>query len=219
MLAASRLLLGVGEGGGFPAATRAVAEWFPVDERATAMGIINAGTAVGAVVAPPLIALVLVHPSWFHLSSWRWVFFLTGGLGLLWTIWWWRNYFPPRESVGEIAVAQTPTIALPELLKHKEILGVVGAKFLSDAAWYFYLFWLPKYLFDAHHLDIKASGQYRLDSLCGVRRRLPVRGRAFQLAAGARLQRQLRAQSSRLAQARRSCRGSCSCRMLRPWGG
>src|SRR3954471_21779210 len=63
-LAASRLLLGMGEGGGFPAATRAVAEWFPVNERATAMGIINAGTAVGAVVAPPLIALVLTQVHW-----------------------------------------------------------------------------------------------------------------------------------------------------------
>src|SRR6187397_1816746 len=59
MLATSRLLLGIGEGGGFPAATRAVAEWFPVRERSTAMGIINAGTAVGMVVAPPLIALVI----------------------------------------------------------------------------------------------------------------------------------------------------------------
>ena len=59
MLMASRFLLGLGEGGGFPAATRAVAEWFPMKERATAMGIINAGTSVGAVIAPPLIALVL----------------------------------------------------------------------------------------------------------------------------------------------------------------
>ena len=59
MLAASRFLLGLGEGGGFPAATRAVAEWFPTQERATAMGIINAGTAVGAMMAPPLIAVVL----------------------------------------------------------------------------------------------------------------------------------------------------------------
>ena len=64
MLATSRLLLGVGEGGGFPAATRAVTEWFPVNERATAMGIINGGTAVGAVVAPPLIALVLTRVHW-----------------------------------------------------------------------------------------------------------------------------------------------------------
>ncbi len=61
MLAVSRLLLGMGEGGGFPAATRAVAEWFPVTERSTAMGIINAGTAVGGVVAPPLLALVITH--------------------------------------------------------------------------------------------------------------------------------------------------------------
>src|SRR5271165_5610529 len=70
-LAASRLLLGMGEGGGFPAATRAVAEWFPVNDRATAMGIINGGTAVGAVVAPPLIALVLTY------ANWRWIFFIT----------------------------------------------------------------------------------------------------------------------------------------------
>src|SRR5436309_14463610 len=80
-LAASRLLLGVGEGGGFPAATRAVAEWFPVNDRATAMGIINAGTALGAVVAPPLIAVVLTNANWLNLAPWRWVFFLTGALG------------------------------------------------------------------------------------------------------------------------------------------
>src|SRR6185436_11774084 len=61
MLAASRLLLGVGEGGGFPAATRAVAEWFPVKERSTAMGIINAGTGLGCILAPPLIAWVITH--------------------------------------------------------------------------------------------------------------------------------------------------------------
>jgi ACS family hexuronate transporter-like MFS transporter len=60
MLAASRLLLGIGEGGGFPAATRAIAEWFPIQERSMAMGIINGGTAVGAVIAPPLIASVIL---------------------------------------------------------------------------------------------------------------------------------------------------------------
>ena len=73
MLAVSRLLLGMGEGGGFPAATRAVAEWFPVHERSTAMGIVNAGTAVGGVVAPPLLALVVTN------ADWRAVFYLTGG--------------------------------------------------------------------------------------------------------------------------------------------
>src|SRR5215471_14340981 len=82
MLAISRFLLGVGEGGGFPAATRAVAEWFPTQERATAMGIINAGTAVGAMVAPPLIAVILSY------TNWRWIFVVTGGLGILWTLAW-----------------------------------------------------------------------------------------------------------------------------------
>jgi len=89
MLAASRLLLGIGEGGGFPAATRAVAEWFPVQERSTAMGIINAGTAVGGVVAPPLIALVLTS------ADWRTVFYVTAVVGALWAVWWYRDYHPP----------------------------------------------------------------------------------------------------------------------------
>jgi len=82
LLATSRFLLGMGEGGGFPAATRAVSEFFPSDERATAMGIINAGTSVGAVAAPPLIVLILLH------SSWRWIFVITGAFGLFWTIAW-----------------------------------------------------------------------------------------------------------------------------------
>ena len=68
-LAISRFLLGAGEGGGFPAATKAVAEWFPARERSTAMGIINAGTAIGAVVAPPLIAAIVLS------ANWRWAFY------------------------------------------------------------------------------------------------------------------------------------------------
>jgi len=188
MLAASRLLLGAGEGGGFPAATRAVAEWFPVERRATAMGIVNAGTAVGAVVAPPLIALVLTKVHWLDLASWRWVFFLTGSLGLVWAVSWWRFYSPPQDGrpIGTKPADGSPSprgegwgegdrdvrqsgvaartdnlphsITLPELLRHREIKGVAFAKFLSDAAWYFYLFWLPKYLYDAHHFDIKQAG-------------------------------------------------------------
>src|SRR5262250_1076276 len=73
MLAASRFLLGAGEGGGFPAASRAIAEWFPAEERATAMGIINAGTAAGALAAPPLVAFILSY------TNWRWIFAVTGG--------------------------------------------------------------------------------------------------------------------------------------------
>src|SRR5262249_44781342 len=97
--AASRLLLGAGEGGGFPAATRAVAEWFPVAERSSAMGIINAGTALGAVAAPPLVAAIVSH------GHWRWVFFLTAALGLLWTFFWGRIYFVPTTTTNPL----TPT--------------------------------------------------------------------------------------------------------------
>ena len=160
MLAASRLLLGMGEGGGFPAATRVVAEWFPVNQRSTALGLINAGSAVGAVAAPPLIAFVLTRIGWLGLASWRWVFFLTGTSGLVWAAAWWKIYFVPdeRAGAGEGETIRLPAAPLGELLRHGEIWGVVAAKFMSDAAWYFYLFWLPKYLFDARHFDLKAAG-------------------------------------------------------------
>jgi ACS family hexuronate transporter-like MFS transporter len=167
MLAVSRLLLGMGEGGGFPAATRAVAEWFPVHERSTAMGIINAGTAVGGVLAPPLIALVLTS------FDWRMVFYLTGIVGVAWAIWWWREYYSPerhpllsdseRETLAPVIAAGRSAEPAPRwltLLQVRQTWGLVTAKFLSDAAWYFYLFWLPKYLYDARGFDIKEVGAF-----------------------------------------------------------
>lgn len=161
MLAVSRFLLGMGEGGGFPAATRAVAEWFPTEDRATAMGIINAGTAVGAVIAPPLIAVIL------SFLSWRWIFVFSGALGLLWTAWWRLSYFSPEQQPKASAVSgseREDTVASKlrwvDLLRIREVWGLVGAKFLSDAAWYFYLFWLPKYLYDARGFNIKAVGMF-----------------------------------------------------------
>jgi MFS transporter, ACS family, hexuronate transporter len=159
MLAGSRFLLGMGEGGGFPAASRAVAEWFAVGERATAMGIINAGTAVGGVVAPPLIAVIVSY------LSWRWVFLITGGVGLLWTLWWALSYFSPKGSAAPSVPDQAPLDAAAQirwidLLRVRESWGLVFAKFLSDAAWYFYLFWLPKYLYDARNFDVKAVGSF-----------------------------------------------------------
>ena len=157
MLVVSRFLLGAGEGGGFPAATRAVAEWFSGDQRATAMGIINAGTAVGGVAAPPLIALIL---SAMH---WRWIFAITGALGLLWVLVWRLFYSSPQTSVLTSVRAEEPIaggIRWSDLLRVEESWGLVVAKFLSDAAWYFYLFWLPKYLYDARGFDIKAVGAF-----------------------------------------------------------
>ena len=161
MLAVSRFLLGMGEGGGFPAATRAVAEWFSPRQSATAMGIINAGTAVGAVAAPPLIAVVLTQ------FSWRWIFVLTGAIGLLWTIWWSLSYKSRVEKArdghmpaAESLTAHAASLRWRDLLRVRESWGLVTAKFLSDAAWYFYLFWLPKYLYDARGFDLKAVGAF-----------------------------------------------------------
>jgi len=74
----------------------AIAEWFPVRERSLAMGIMNVGTAIGAVVAAPLI-LILPNVHWFGIASWRWVFFITGGFGLLWTVWWVCDYHRPEH--------------------------------------------------------------------------------------------------------------------------
>jgi ACS family hexuronate transporter-like MFS transporter len=158
-LAVSRLLLGMGEGGGFPAATRAVAEFFPTQERSTAMGIINAGTAAGAVVAPPLIAAILAY------TTWRWIFVVTGALGIFWVLAW-TIARPHPESIQSSSKAD-PTAsqdrrAFPwsNLLSIREIWGLVTAKFLSDAAWFFYLFWLPKYLYDARGFDVKTVATF-----------------------------------------------------------
>ncbi len=217
MLAASRLLLGLGEGGGFPAATRAVTEWFPVHERSVAMGLINAGTAVGAVVAPPLIVFVLTNVTWLGLAPWRWVFLLTGLFGLLWTFWWWLDYQPPEKHPGlgdterahlasvldAPAAVTPPAIPLAAILRHRETWAVIIAKFLSDGAWYFYLFWLPKFLLEAFNLDLKTAGRIGwipyaasgVGCLCGgalsgwlLRRGVSVNGaRKFALGASAAL--------------------------------
>jgi ACS family hexuronate transporter-like MFS transporter len=154
MLAVSRFLLGVGEGAGFPASTRVVAEWFPVQERATAMGIINAGTAVGGIVAPPLIAAIL------GFTNWRWIFVVTGGFGLLWVVWWRRSCSRSPEAPATDAVGPRTPFAWTHLFRVRETWGLVSAKFLSDAAWFFYLFWLPKYLYDSRGFDIKAIGLF-----------------------------------------------------------
>ncbi len=167
MLAASRFALGLGEGGGFPAATKAVAEWFPARERSSAMGLINAGTAVGAVIAPPLIAKLIIP----HLG-WRWVFFITGAAGLAWTVWWLWDYFAPAEhpriTPEERAEIANNTIASTDddgaswasVLALPSVWGLVLGKFLTDGAWFFYMSWLAKYLLDVRGFDTKEVGEY-----------------------------------------------------------
>ncbi len=151
MLAVSRCLLGMGEGGGFPAATKAVSEWFSARDRSMAMGVINAGSAIGAVMAPPLIAITIAQ------LNWRWVFYLSGSIGIFWTLWWARAYNTPTAALSDVAA---PGGSWLKLLTYKQVWGLVCAKFLSDAAWYFYIFWLPKYLYDARGFDTKQVGYY-----------------------------------------------------------
>jgi len=164
-----RFLLGMGEGGGFPGSAKAVSEWFPPKERSFAFGIFNTGSSVGAVVAPPLIALIVL------LLNWRWVFFITGAMGFLWVVLWLKLYQPPakhglitpaerayieRELAPVPTQAADPPIRWIQLLGYRQVWGLVSAKFLSDAAWYFFIFWLPKYLADVRHLNIKEIGYY-----------------------------------------------------------
>jgi ACS family hexuronate transporter-like MFS transporter len=149
LLVLARLLLGMGEGAAFPAATRVIAEWLPATQRATAMGIINAGTALGSVLAPPLIGLILL------LGSWRYIFFFAASLGLAWAAAWLVFYRQPAELTSLHGATDTARIPWLRLLSSGRVLGMVGAKFLSDSAWFFCLFWLPKYLYDARGFDIK----------------------------------------------------------------
>jgi len=155
LLLIARFLLGAGEGGGFPAATRLVAEWIEPAERSTAMGVINAGTAIGSLLAPPVIGLILLH------GGWRAVFVASGCAGLAWALWWALSYRP--KPVRSPVVTEGPA-ARPmrwvDVIRLHNVQAFVFAKFMSDSAWYFLLFWLPKYLYDARGFDIRQVGYY-----------------------------------------------------------
>jgi MFS transporter, ACS family, hexuronate transporter len=156
LLLMARFLLGAGEGGAFPAATRVVAEWIEPRERSTAMGLINAGTAIGSLLAPPIIGFILLH------SGWRAVFVAAGGGGLCWVLWWAVSY---RGNVEAAPVdADDAPLTRPmrwlDVIRLHNVQAFVFAKFMSDSAWYFLLFWLPKYLYDARGFDIRQVSYY-----------------------------------------------------------
>ncbi len=153
LLLVARFLLGAGEGGGFPAATRVVAEWIEPGERSTAMGLINAGTAIGSLLAPPIIGFILLR------SGWRAVFLASGAGGLCWVLWWAVSYRPQAAAAENPAQGARP-IPWRLVLRLPSVQAFVFAKFMSDSAWYFLLFWLPKYLYDARGFDIKQVSYY-----------------------------------------------------------
>ena len=162
-----RFMLGLGEGGGFPASAKAVSEWFPARERSLAIGLFNTGSALGAVVAPPLIAAIVFQ--W----NWRAVFVASGAVGLIWAVVWAIAYSPASSSrfVGDAERAylleggvgrQEPAerIRWLALLKFPQVWTLVVVKFLTDGAWFFFIFWLPKYLGDARGFKMAAIGNY-----------------------------------------------------------
>ena len=157
LLLIGRFLLGMGEGGAFPAATRVVAEWMDPAERSTAMGLINAGTAIGSLLAPPIIGFVVL---W---SGWRAAFVVSGALGLAWVVWWGLSYrgHPLSASAKKPdSLAPGNRVGWLAVMRMHNVQAFVFAKFMSDAAWYFLLFWLPKYLYDARGFDIKQVSYY-----------------------------------------------------------
>jgi len=158
----ARFALGIGESGNFPAAIKTVAEWFPQNERALATGIFNAGSNVGAIVAP------LVVP-WIALNwGWQEAFIFTGLAGLIWILFWLPVYRRPAEhprlSKTELAHIESDPPDTPaniswfSLLPLRQTWAFSIGKFLTDAIWWFYLFWFPLFMNDRFGVDLRTIG-------------------------------------------------------------
>jgi ACS family hexuronate transporter-like MFS transporter len=139
-----RGLLGFAEAGNFPAAIKAVAEWFPAEQRALATGLFNSGSNLAQVVGPPVFVRLE------HALGWRTCFLLTASLGGLWLLLWWTTYRTPAKVEVEEKVVK---VSYKEAVKFKQTWGFAIAKFLTDSAWWFYLFWLPLCLHDQRHME------------------------------------------------------------------
>ena len=161
----ARLSLGIGEAGNFPAAMKAVSEWFPKKERALATGIFNSGTAIGVVVALIIVPIIMQNYGWHE------VFWITGAMGFIWLIFWlWLYEIPSRQkrlSAEELAyiesdnddisdqVQSTTKISWAKLFTFPQTWAFVTGKFLIDPIFWFFLFWLPSYFSATFNLDLK----------------------------------------------------------------
>jgi ACS family hexuronate transporter-like MFS transporter len=153
----SRAVLGFGESGNFPAAIKAVAEYFPKKERSLATGIFNSGSNVGAILAPLTVPVIAEY------YGWEFAFILVGAIGFLWIIFWYFLYEIPSkqkrlskaefdyihhdcEIIAEEANTNVEKVSWFKLLGYKQTWAFVFGKFMTDGIWWFFLFWLPKYL-------------------------------------------------------------------------
>ena len=158
----ARFLLGLGEAGNFPAAIKTVAEWFPRRERAFAVGIFNAGSNIGAIVAPLMVPIVAA--AW----GWQAAFLCTGVLSAAWLVTWLVFYRTPDQhpklSAAELAHIRSdppePAVKVPwlQLLRHRQAWAFVAAKFITDPVWWLFLFWLGKFLASEYELSLAKIG-------------------------------------------------------------
>lgn len=160
----ARFMLGIGESGNFPAAIKTTAEWFPKKERATATGIFNAGSNVGAIIAPAIVPwIALTWP-----GGWKDAFILTGLVGIVWVFLWIPLYRKPREhkklSAQELAYIESdppdPPVKVPwrKLIQFRQTWAFAIGKFMTDSIWWFYLFWFPVVMSDRFNVDLKKIG-------------------------------------------------------------
>ncbi|MGG7661242.1 MFS transporter [Dyadobacter sp. BHUBP1] len=156
-----RAVLGLGEAGNFPVAIKATAEWFPKKERALATGIFNSGANIGAVVAPVMVPWIL------GAYGWQEAFLITGALGFVWLIFWWRYYELPAKqtrinqveydyihSDNEADTSKEAPVKWLQLFKIRQTWAFVFGKMLTDPIWWFFLYWLPSYFAEAFKLNL-----------------------------------------------------------------
>jgi ACS family hexuronate transporter-like MFS transporter len=161
---AARFALGLGESGNYPTAIRVVTEWFPPKERSVATGIFNTGSNMGAIFAPVIVPLIVLH-----FGGWQAAFITLGCADLVWLVFWLRMYDPPEKSrrveAAELAhihsgVAPAAEEKIPwvRLLRYREAWAYYGTCVLVGPVWWFYGFWLPDFFNKQFHLDLKHFG-------------------------------------------------------------
>jgi len=164
-----RFLLGLSEPGNWPAAAKAVAEWFPPEQRALGVGIFNAGSSLGSAIAPPMVAYLTLR------YGWRFAFLFTGSMGLAWLAAWLLLYQPPHRnrwlSAEEYAAIKSqvappdeasaaPRIDWRKVIVMRECYTLILARFFTDPVIYFVIFWLPEYLRKERGFNLKMVGDY-----------------------------------------------------------
>ena len=159
----ARLALGIGESGNFPAAIKTISEWFPRKERALATGIFNSGSNIGAIVAPLLVPIIALN------FGWQAAFIITGLLGFIWLFFWLRLMNRPEEHPGinaaelDLIKADTeenlekPT-SIWKIIRTRKVWAIAIGKFLTDPIWWFFLYWLPKFLNTTYGLKLDKIG-------------------------------------------------------------